>query len=159
MQQTEVRNETVRIRNRLQDHKRLVWLRIIGMLHILYGAMLLALIPIFVAIWSGKGKGAFAAALENGVFPSQLGTAVFFLWIALAVLHIASGRALRQQLPRARWMASIASAWMLSAGLFNVANADTDAFDTVLLIVFPLLSLFVVNVVAVDYLKRAADSG
>ncbi len=159
MQQTEVRNETVRIRNRLQDHKRLVWLRIIGMLHILYGALLLVLLLIYVWVWSVRGEGAFADEIRKGGYPSESGALVLFCWIAIAVLHIAAGRALREELPRGRWMASLASVWMLSTGLFQIANATAGFFDTVMFVVFPLLSLFVVNVVAVDYLQRKADSG
>ena len=156
---TEPKSESARLRNRLRDHeKQHAWLRLISVLHIAYGGLLLVLVPIIVAIWSGEFSGAYAVSLAKAGYPPALGGAVFFLWIAVGVLHIASGRALQEELPRGRWMASIASVWMLSGGLFRIANATEDSLDILLFIVFPLLSLFVVNVVAVDYLKPTADS-
>ena len=138
--------------------KQLLWLRLLGTLHNVYGVFVLVLLPTYVALWSAQGEGAYEAALQRRGYPAGLGPATFFVWIATGVVLLATGRALRRLEPSGRWLACIVAAGLLSDGAFQIANATEDSLDILLFIVFPLLSLFVVNVVAVDYLKPTADS-
>ncbi len=135
----------------MHDPKQLSWLRFVGMIHIVYGVFVLVLLPIYVGIWSAQSEGAYEAV--HG------GPMTFFVWIATGGVLLATGRALHRRAPSGRWLASLVAVGLLSDGAFRIANASADLLDTMMLIVFPLLSLFVVNVVAVDYLKRRpADS-